>query len=311
VGCVRSLMYLVVQTNYHGAKQSSFRHCRSENEADLDGPAVSNVNLSSSFGPRELRQIPQMLLKLKLQLQHNGIHSHLHDNYALKANIRNDGEWIEPFGRQFTIVEPCCSFVPRFYMVRLLDQPQHEALTVVAVNMETVDWVYACGAHIPNNNIRVWYEPDLGSSHAHVDCSSDEFHHLTHLSEISPSAFHKRRTLRINLHELMRNNSDLTHVVFRVIPADSQTILNVDVYNVGERKLTVNLPNMLSVKRQTVIEKTPEGAVHFELVLPQLYHVMQSYELFVDVDHCISKYRHATASLIVPWAHQAQHKYFT
>lgn len=133
---------------------------------------------------------------------------------------------------------------------------------------------------------------------------------MTHLSEISPSDKYKRRSLTVNMHELLKNNPVWTHVVFRVLPTDEQVILNFDIYNTAERKILVNLPNLLSFKRQVIIEETAEKAVHYELVVPNLNHVIQSYQLYVDSIQCVNEFRHATASLIVPWEHQNQHKFF-
>ncbi|RZB38772.1 GPI inositol-deacylase [Asbolus verrucosus] len=227
-------------------------------------------------------------------VHHSGINSHLRNNYDVRPNIHNHGEWVENLGRQYSIHLVRGVKTAHFYMVRLVNQPQHEALTVVAINLETVDWAYVCGAHIPRGNHRV----------------CEEFTHLTHLSEITPSAKYKRRKLTINMHQLMKNNPEFTHVVLRVLPTNEPVVLNVDVYNVEERKLAVNLPHMLSFKRQILVRDTPEKAVHFELALPQLQHVIQSYQLFVDPVQCSNEMRHATASLIVPWGHQNQHRHF-
>ncbi|EFA08175.1 GPI inositol-deacylase-like Protein [Tribolium castaneum] len=227
-------------------------------------------------------------------IHHSGINIRLLDSYSLSPNIKNQGEWIEPFGRQYSVQVPRLSSSPHFYMIRLLNQPQHQTLTVVALNLETVDWAFVCGAHIPRGNSRI----------------CEEFTHLTHLSEISPSSNYKRRSLTVDMHELMKNNTVWTHIVLRVLPTDEQVILNVDVYNTGDRKTLVNLPNLLSFKRQTIIEQTHEKAIHYELVLPNLYHLMQSYQLYVESIQCVNQFRHATASLIVPWGHQNQHKFF-
>lgn len=90
-------------------------------------------------------------------------------------------------------------------MIRLINQPQHEAVTIVGIDLESIDWAYACGAHIPQGNVRV----------------CENFTQLTHKSEIIPSAFMKRRSITINMHELMRNDSTLTHVVLRVPRTDN------------------------------------------------------------------------------------------
>lgn len=44
--------------------------------------------------------------------------------------------------------------------------------------------------------------------------------HLTHVSQIAPSAKYKRRKLEINMHELKKNYTRMTHVVVRILPTD-------------------------------------------------------------------------------------------
>lgn len=41
-------------------------------------------------------------------------------------------------------------------MIRIVDDPKHEMLTIVALNLESVDWVYACNAHIPRKTYKIW-----------------------------------------------------------------------------------------------------------------------------------------------------------
>ena len=133
---------------------------------------------------------------------------------------------------------------------------------------------------------------------------------MSHLSELSPSHHYKRRALTVNMRDLMKTNPDWTHVVLRVLPTDETVIFHVDIYNPSERQQVVELPHMLSMKRQTLVAQTPEKAVHFELVVPQLYRVMQSYQLFVESMNCTYEMRQATATLKVPWGHQNHHKFF-
>lgn len=44
--------------------------------------------------------------------------------------------------------------------------------------------------------------------------------HLTHFSKIAPSSRYKRRSLDVNIHELKRNYSSLTHVVVKIPQTD-------------------------------------------------------------------------------------------
>lgn len=70
-------------------------------------------------------------------------------------NLDNRGEWIENLYRQYSI-ELKNVQKTQWYMIRHHDFPQHESVTVVAVNMESEDWVYACAAIYVRGQSRIW-----------------------------------------------------------------------------------------------------------------------------------------------------------
>ncbi|KAJ8946172.1 hypothetical protein NQ318_004425 [Aromia moschata] len=135
--------------------------------------------------------------------------------------------------------------------------------------------------------------------------------HLTQSSRIWPSARYKRRYFEINMNELRKNHSELTHIVFRALPTREPVVFHVDVYDSTERKITVDLPKWWYLSRQIILEKTAEKAVNYELILPQLEHIIQYYHLYLEPKDCATEHNHASASLIVPWSNQNHHKYFT
>ncbi|KAJ8910002.1 hypothetical protein NQ315_003530 [Exocentrus adspersus] len=79
----------------------------------------------------------------------------------------------------------------------------------------------------------------------------------------------------------------------------------------AERTVFVDLPNWWKLKKSLILYKTAEKAVYYKLVLPNLQHILQFYQLYVEPFKCSSDIHHASATLIVPWGNQDQHAYFT
>lgn len=88
-------------------------------------------------------------------------------------------------------------------------------------------------------------------------------------------------------------------------------MFHIDIYNSAERRIVVDLPNWWSFKKSLILKETSKDAVHYDLVLPQLQHVFQFYQLFVETLECAASSHHATATLMVTWGNQNQHAYFT
>lgn len=81
----------------------------------------------------------------------------------------------------------------------------------------------------------------------------------------------------------------------------------MDVHSPSERSFDVILPGLLSWGRKVLVEKTAEAAIRYELNLPQLQHVIQFYNVYVEPRNCSKPDHQATASLIVPWSHEDYH----
>ncbi|XP_066139932.1 GPI inositol-deacylase [Euwallacea fornicatus] len=203
------------------------------------------------------------------------------------------GDWIENIQRHYTIDLKEGLKQPQWYMVGLTLQAPYQKLSVLAINLEVTDWVFACSAAYPNKASRVCVEAK----------------HLTQYSEIAPSNRHKRRLLTVDLHEIKRRNREFTHVVFRALPTDDHLIFHVDTYSEDEREATVSLPKFSFQKR--LLQRTPEKAVVFNLIFPELEDPLQIYQLYLEPVQCDSKEHHSTASLITPWANESVHMHFT
>ncbi|GJQ72189.1 hypothetical protein Trydic_g3281 [Trypoxylus dichotomus] len=224
-------------------------------------------------------------------LRNSGIKINLKENYNLPTPIDERGEWIERLPRQYSVELAAGTRKPQWYMIRRADQPMHEMLSIMALNLELTNWIFACSAHMIRDQSRV----------------CDDAVHLSHLSEIVPSLKYKRRFLHINLHQL---NKNLSHVVVKV-PATSEPItLHVDVHSEADRKIIVDLP-VWSLKNKVIIDETPANRLYYEIHFPNLYHLIQSYSLFVQPLQCNNQNHHASASLSVPWSNLDSHAIFS
>lgn len=85
---------------------------------------------------------------------------------------------------------------------------------------------------------------------------------------------------------------------------------HVDTYGSSEREAQVSLP-IFSLKKRVLVQETPEKALIYNLVIPELKDPLQIYQLYVEPIRCSDKQHHATASLVVPWANESVHTHFT
>ncbi|KAF5288458.1 hypothetical protein FQR65_LT02110 [Abscondita terminalis] len=205
------------------------------------------------------------------------------------------GDWIENLQKHYTVSLKNGARQIEWHMIRLLNEPDYRHLTIVAVNLEVTDWVFACSATYLQGQHRI--------------CT--EGIHLSQFSEIAPSFYKKRRTLYIDTHQLKRNYTDLTHIIVKVLPTSANVVLHIDRFLEDDRKLQINLPSVWSLKRDVIINETLEKVVHYELMLPQLQHIVQSYKLYVEPIKCNSNAHQATSSLIIPWGNQNIHQQIT
>ncbi|KAL1488926.1 hypothetical protein ABEB36_014713 [Hypothenemus hampei] len=204
------------------------------------------------------------------------------------------GEWIENIQKQYTVDFPKGIKQPHWFMTGLTNQQTYEMLTVLAVNLEVTDWVFLCNAAYPNKGSRVCLEGK----------------HLTQHSEIVATSRYKRRLLTISLTEMYKLREENTHLVFRALPTSEQLTFHVDIYGSSEREAKVSLP-IFNWNKHTIVEMTPEKAVLYNLIFPDLTDLLQIYQLYVEPIRCSNENHHATASLIVPWANESIHTHFT
>lgn len=228
-------------------------------------------------------------------LVHNtGTKLELDPKESLVTKLDYRGEWVESISKQYTVDLKKGLKQPHWYMVGLTTQHTYEMLTVLAINLEVTDWIFACSAAYPRGPSRVCVEGE----------------HLTQYSEIAATSRYKRRLVTLNLNEIKRNHSEYTHVVFKALPTSEPVVFHVDIYNSAERRMEVTLPKY-SLRKHTVIWRTPEKSVYVELIFPELDNLLQSYHLFVQPVSCASEQHHATATLIIPWANEMVYAHFT
>lgn len=231
-------------------------------------------------------------------LQHPGTLVRLKDKYLHQSNFPVDNsEWIETLGRQYTISLLKGTSNTKYYMIKLTNDPKHEMLTVIALNLESTDWLYICGAHIPKATYKVC---EFGN-------------HLTQLSWIAPSSRYKRKMVTLNLHQLKVNYSleQYTHVIFKSAATDDPVVFYVDIHAQSNRILDFTVPKLWDLNTKTLIGLTEKQALRYEITLRGLTHVIQSYNLWINPKKCVSDVYHTTATLHVPWGNEDVSKFFT
>ncbi|XP_050306379.1 GPI inositol-deacylase [Anthonomus grandis grandis] len=228
--------------------------------------------------------------------QHHLVHNSGTKVDATKpATIAQRGDWIERLQRQYSVEFKKGLRQPQTYMVGITYQPTYELLTVLALNLEVSNWVFACNAAFPN-------------SKGQRVCTEGE--HLSQYSEIAPSTKYKRRLVTLNMHDIGRANKEHTHIIFRAEATSEPVTFHVDIHGSAERESQVTLP-IFSLKKHIILRETPENALIYNLIFPELQDPFQIYYLFVEPLKCKVKEHHATASLIVPWANESIHTHFT
>uniref|UniRef100_A0A1Y1N8T0 GPI inositol-deacylase n=1 Tax=Photinus pyralis TaxID=7054 RepID=A0A1Y1N8T0_PHOPY len=208
---------------------------------------------------------------------------------------RGRSEWIENLQKQYTISLAHGVQQMQYHMLRILGDTDYRYLTIVALNVDVVEWVFACSATQLQEQRRI--------------CSDGI--HLSHFTEIWPSIRYRRKLLKLDTQELKRHYTELTHVIVRLLPTSKPVVIQIDRYFEPDRKLTVKTPSWFSFQRQLLLNQTHEKSLYYEIIMPQLTHVIQVYKVYVDLIKCSSKVHHATASLKVPWGNQNTHKHFT
>lgn len=201
------------------------------------------------------------------------------------SNEHSLGDWVEDSRRVFNVAFKDGLKETRYQMIRLLDIPQHQILTVEAVNIESHDWVYGCAAIEVVGSMRV--------------CSKATS--LTHLANHLPSAKHERYFLSVDLHKLKRANPNWTHVLLRIAPTRKPIWLNVDIHSPGDRLLQIQMPKWYSYSKVLLKNDTMLGSSFFRLALTGLEEAHQALEIELKPRRCTSDEDHAVAEVCVPW----------
>lgn len=79
----------------------------------------------------------------------------LHDS---PTDINNAGEWIEKLPRQYTVRLLEGTREQQWHMIPYRDLPKHDHLSIVAINLELADWIFACSASYVRGHSRIWLE---------------------------------------------------------------------------------------------------------------------------------------------------------
>ena len=117
--------------------------------------------------------------------------SNLHPSEQL---FDKNGEWITVNKRQFNYVQESSKLGVNTYMIiKTLNDPKHQMLTVDAINMDLDNWIFACKATTETNEA--------------TTCNSGL--NLSPQSAIVPSNG-KRKIITLNMEEL---RNDFTHIV--------------------------------------------------------------------------------------------------
>ncbi|ERL88462.1 hypothetical protein D910_05848 [Dendroctonus ponderosae] len=99
-------------------------------------------------------------------LVHNsGTMHHIGSNKSLLVKIDYTGEWIEDIRKQYTADFKTGLKQPLWYMVGLTLQPGYKMLSILAINLEVTDWLFACNAAFPNKASRVTFHVDTYGAH--------------------------------------------------------------------------------------------------------------------------------------------------
>ncbi|CAG9863163.1 unnamed protein product [Phyllotreta striolata] len=226
---------------------------------------------------------------------HSGIKFRDRSKYLSPSLLNSKGKWIENIQKQYSVEYPVGLNQLEWYMVSISEFSGYEKLSILAVNMDIVDWVFACNAYVLKGSSRMCREA----------------FHLTPKSDIAPSTNYKRRFIEVNLKHLKQQNPDLTHVVFRALPTDDLLEYHVDVHGADQRSLSVQLPSWFSLSNKVIMERTPDKSLYFELELKQLDHVMQYYKLYLEPLRCSKSEHHASITLSSPWSHENYHGFVT
>ena len=117
-----------------------------------------------------------------------------------------------------------------------------------------------------------------------------------------------RKAIHLDLLE-MKQKSGYTHIVVYTPVHMDNTVVNTDVYNPRDRRISYYLLRWINFWRtSTVVEKTVPGAAFYNLSLIGMEYPCQAYMVNVESDNCVNqngKSEPGVAMFITPWANIA------
>lgn len=123
---------------------------------------------------------------------------------------------------------------------------------------------------------------------------------MTHYTRKLPSQRFSRKTLSLDLHKILTDNPDWTHVILVLHPTKATMQLNIDIFDPNDRLITVQMPNWYSYSEKTVLETTVSNANSYRVQIPGLDESYQALELRLQPT-CRREKHHAVAKVCVPW----------
>ncbi|XP_068631701.1 GPI inositol-deacylase [Battus philenor] len=206
-----------------------------------------------------------------------------------------DAFWYEDNRRVYQIIRPDIDRTT-ILMIRLVKYPQNQFVAIESVNVHDKDWIFGCNAKYTHNTYR----------HCKESTSLAELSRWSGTANVAE----RRKVATVNLHSVMKDHPEWTHVVVRVSPSKKPVTLNVDINDYYSRLIYVNAPTF---GRRVIKEETEPNALYYELMLTNMFLVNQAYLLYVEPSaNCQAKEYHVTAEFHVPWAKNYEYyHYFT
>ena len=180
--------------------------------------------------------------------------------HPVEFSFDKNGDWKDIGLRQYTFKQESPLKRNTYLMIKALDDPKHQRLTVDAINMDNDNWVFACKKLAVHNEL--------------VQC--DHGINLSNQSTIMPSNG-KRKSISVNLVELRETYS---HVVIFMKKGMDAFRVTTDVYSIKERNMQVTLPRWINFVRETrLVPLTAKNALFYNVSLKEMSEPWQAYEL--------------------------------
>ena len=180
---------------------------------------------------------------------------------------KEDSEWKDILKRQFTFKQKDRLTKNTYLMVKTLDDPKHEYLTIDAVNMDHDNWVYGC----KSTNV----------FKSQIMCENGI--NLSQKGYIIPSNG-KRKTITVNLKEL---RSEYSHVFVFMAKGMDHLRVTLDVYNSQDRFLETKLPKWINFWMDSrLVKSTIKDALFYNFSLLEMDQTWQAYDIIATPLQC-------------------------